>query len=127
MEQGVRKVLGRSFCSSSRIPNIIARLFSTSEICFFFQESFEHCASGFDALWGNCSSKEIGLSSIEMAFGHCQFMTCFLNAFEGCPLVSDEMISVVGGCDADIVHVLGTLVRFDNFIKVFSHETGERG
>ena len=124
MERGVRKVLGHSFCSGSRIPITVVKRFSTAELCFFFKKVLDILSLGFDALWGNCSSEEINLSSTKIAFVHCQFKACLLNAFECRSQVSDEMISVVG-CDADIVHILGALIRFDNFIKVFSHEARE--
>ena len=53
-----------------------------------------------------------------MALMHRQFKACFLDAFEGCSQVGNEVIMIVG-CDADIVHVLGTLIRFDNIIMIF--------
>ena len=57
---------------------------------------------------------------------HCQFKACFLNAFKCCSQVGNEVISIVG-CDADIVHILGTLIRFYDFVKVFSHEARKCG
>ena len=126
MGQGVRTVLGHSFCNSSRTPNNVANPFSTLEICFFFKKILHVLFLRFNALWGNRSSEEITFCGTEMTFVHCQFKACFLNAFEGCSQVGDEMISIVG-CDAVIVHVLGTLVYLNDFIKVFSDETGECG
>ena len=125
MEQGVLKVLGHNFCSSSRIPSSAAKPFSTLGI-WIFPESFVHSVFRFDALWGNRSSEEINFFCTEVTFVHCQLKACFLNAFECCFQVSYEVISIIS-CNADIVHVLGTLVRFDDFIKVFPHKARKCG
>ena len=52
-----------------------------------------------------------------MTFVHCQFKACLLGAFEGCSQVDSEVVSVIGS-KADVVHILSTLVRLDDFIKV---------
>ena len=64
--------------------------------------------------------------SCQHAFVHCQFKACFLNAFECCSQVSNEKVSILS-CDADILHLLGTLIRLNNFIEIFSHETRKCG
>ena len=125
MEQGVRQVLRNSFYSSLKIPNNVVKPFSTSGI-WFFQKVLYVLFLWFDALWGNCSSEKVNFCCKKMTFVHCQLKAGFLNAFEGCSQVGNEVISIIS-CDADIVHILGTLVRFDNFIKVFPHKTGKCG
>ena len=125
MEQGVQRVWGYSFCSSLRIPNNVVKPFSTSGI-WFFQNVLYILFLGFDALWGNCPSKKINFSGTKMTFVHRQFKACFLDAFESCSQVSDEMISIIG-CDTDVVYILGALVRFNDFVKVFPRKAGECG
>ena len=125
MEQGVLKVLGHNFCSSSRIPSSAAKPFSTLGV-WFFEKVLYILFLGFDALWGNCSSEDIIFCCTEVTFVHCQLKACFLNAFERCSQVSYEVVSVIG-CDADIVHILGTLIGFDGFVKVFPHKARKCG
>ena len=125
MEQGVLKVLGRNFCSSLRIPDSVVKPFSTSGICFF-QKVLYILFLGFYALWGNCSSEKIIFFCTEVTFVHCQLKACFLNAFGCCSQVSYEVVSIIG-CDANIVHILGTLIRFDDFIEVFPHKDRKCG
>ena len=59
-------------------------------------------------------------------FVHCQFEACPLNAFKSWSQVRNEVVSVID-CNANVVHILSTLVRFDDFVKVFSHENWECG
>ena len=125
MEQGVRKVLGHNSCSSLGIPNSVVKPFSTSGI-WSFQKVLHNLFLGLDALWGNSPSEKINFFCTKVTFVHCQLKASFLNAFERCSQVSYEVVSIVG-CDADIVHILGTLIRFDDFDGVFPHEARKRG
>ena len=120
MEQGVLKVLGYNFCSCSRIPSSSAKPFSTL-VFGFFEKVLYILFFGFDALWGNCPSEKINFFCTEVTFVHCQLKACFLNAFEGCSQVSYKVVSIIS-CDADIVHILSPLIRFDDFVEVFPHE-----
>ena len=103
MDQGVRIVLRLSFCSNLKIPNNVAKPFST-KVNLFFQENLVRSVSwgGVYALRGNGSSKEVNFCSSKMALVHCQLKACILDAFESCSQVGDEVISIIG-CDADIV------------------------
>ena len=126
MEQGVLKVLGLNSCNSSGSPNSVVKLFSTSQEFGLFQKVLYSLFLGFDALWSNSSSEKINFFCNKVTFVHCQLKACFLNAFECCSQVSHEVVSIIG-CDADIVHILGTLVRFDDFVKVFPHKARKCG
>ena len=117
---GIRAVLGHNFDSSSGITNSVVKPFSTSEK-WFFQGSSVHVVLGFDVLRGNGSSEEVNFCSAKMTFVHRQYKACPLNAFESCSQVGTEVVSVIG-CYADIVHILSTLVRLDDFVKVIYHE-----
>ena len=129
MEQGIWTVSGHCFCSNLKFPNNVANLFSTSLQEFGFSRTFcTFCLSmlGLYSLWENGFSKEINLCSTKMAFLHCQPKACLLDAFESCSQVGDEVMSIIR-CNADVVHILGTLIRFKNSVEVFSHEAGKCG
>ena len=125
MKQGVLRVLGQILVVVQEVQislQIHFRLWKFG----FFEEIQITLPLGFDALWGNHSSEEISLCGTDMINVHCQFKACILNAFDCCSQVTDEVVSIIG-CDADIVHILGTLIRFIDFVKIFSHETGKCG
>ena len=128
MGQGVRTVLGQNFCSRLRVPNCVARPFSNSEIWLlqFFKEVLYVLFLRINALWSNCSSKEINFYCSEMVFVHCQLKACLLDAFGSCSQVGEEVISIIG-CNADVVTILGSLVRFNDFAEVFFHEARKCG
>ena len=59
---------------------------------------------------------EINFCSTKLIFVHCQLKACLLDAFESFSHVGNEVISIIG-CDADVVHILGTLIRFNNLSR----------
>ena len=119
MEQGVLRVFD--------IISVVVQEAQISLQNFFrlwkfglFQEVLNILPPGIDASWDNCSSKEFNLCVTKLTIVYCQFLACFLNAFECC----SQVISIVGS-DADGVHILGTLVRFNDIVKVFPHKAGK--
>ena len=57
-----------------------------------------------------------------MALLDCQFQSRLANALENCPNAPGKVRSIIG-CDANVVHVMGTLVSFDNWVQVLRLET----
>ena len=58
----------------------------------------------------------------EVAFLNYQFQSYLANALEDCPNVPDEVRSFIS-CDSNVVYVLSTLISFDNWVQVLTHET----
>ena len=56
-----------------------------------------------------------------MTFVHCKFKACLMNTIEGCSLVGNEVVGIIGD-DTDVVHILSTLIRFQKFVEVFPHK-----
>ena len=74
------------------------------------------------SFWWNCSSWELNLSDSKMAFLYCQLQSCLANALEDCPNVPGKVRSIIG-CNSNVVYVLSTLVSFDDWVQVLTHET----
>ena len=129
MGRGVRIVLGHNFYSSqentNNAVNLRKKVFRLRKIGLF-KKVFYILFLGFHAFWGNDSSNEINFCSTKMTFVHCQLKSCLLNAIKGYSQVEDEVVGIVGG-KADVFHALGTLVRFNDFVEIFSHKTRECG
>ena len=56
-----------------------------------------------------------------MALFNYLFQSCLASALEDSPNVLEKVRSIVG-CSSNIVHVLSTLVTFDNWIQVLTQE-----
>ena len=67
------------------------------------------------------SSEKFDLGDIEVAFFDFEFQSGVADAFEDCSDVLDELFRCVSG-NPDLVHILGTLVCFDDGVEVFPHE-----
>ena len=50
-----------------------------------------------------------------MALVDCQFQSCLADAIRA------KVRSIIG-CDCNVVHVLNTVVSFDNWVQVLAHE-----
>ena len=61
------------------------------------------------------------MSDSEVALLNCQFQSCLANTPEDCPNVPRKVRSI-SGCNSKIIHVLSTLVSFDNWVQVLAHE-----
>ena len=72
-----------------------------------------------------CIERTYGFKNMG-SFVHCQLKAYLMVAFESLSQVGNKVVSVIG-CNANVVHVLSTLVRFDDFVKVFFHKTRECG
>ena len=59
-----------------------------------------------------------------MTFFNCQFQCCLANALEDCSDVPGKVRSFIG-CDSNVVYVLGTLISFDYWVQVLTHETSK--
>ena len=122
MELGVGIVLGQNSGKNSRTEITLYCFFRLQKVGHFKEVSL----LGFDALRGDGSSEEVNFCYTKLTFVHCQFKACSLDAFEGCSQVGNEMVDVIGH-NADVAHILSTLVRLDDFIKEFSEETRKCG
>ena len=69
-------------------------------------------------------SEEFNLSDLKMAFFYCLFKFCFPSALEDCSNNPGELCSTIS-CNSIIVHILSTLVLFDNWIQLLTHETSK--
>ena len=57
-----------------------------------------------------------------MVFLNCQLQSCLANALEDCADVPGEVSSNIT-CDSNVIYVLSTLVSFDDWVELFTHET----
>ena len=119
MELGVQRVLGHNFGNNLGIPKCLVKPFSFSEFGIL-EDVLYVLFLRSDALRGDGSSEEVNLCCTKKTFVHCQFKACLLDAFEGCSQVGNELVRVIG-CNADVIHIRKILVRFVDFIEVFSH------
>ena len=108
------------FCISSRIPGRAFFLFPIGRNCVC-QKISDFSELAVNSLCWNGPAKELNLFDSKMALLYFQFQSCLANALENC-LVAPGKIRIIVGCTHKIVHVLSTLVSFDNWIGVFTHE-----
>ena len=59
-----------------------------------------------------------------MALFYCYFQSRLSNTLEDCPNVPVRIRSVFG-CTSNTVHILSTLVNFDNWVQIVAHKTWE--
>ena len=57
-----------------------------------------------------------------MTFFNCQLQSCLANALEDCPNVLGKVLSI-GDWNSNVVYVSGTLVSFEKWVQVLTHET----
>ena len=57
-----------------------------------------------------------------MALLYCQFQSCWANALEDSRKFPGEFRSIVG-CNPNVVHVLNTLVSFNNWVELLTYRT----
>ena len=92
--------------------------------CEFAEKVLKVPSWRWSSLSWSGSAYEFILSDCRIALLCCLFSSCLADALEDCPNVLGKIRSNIG-CNPNIVHVLSTMVNFDNWVQVLTHKTRE--